>query len=385
MYVHIRTYMYLCMYIYTYVHTFIHKRTVCTYMYAFPICSMYIHVCTCTYMYIHVYVLYVYISSPSLPPSLPPFLCMYYMYVHIHVCMYVCMYVHVCMYVYIVSFLSLSSSISLSFPFSLPPFLSATQGAPVERDTDNTTCVTNIDWRTSYACSLDMVDSSGWNITNPVTHQSYDLSTLGPTLSQIYVENGFRYNYTIGLAGNHIDCGSFDQDYQNPIGACQTRLDTGKSYILGRVNSTLQFIGEELRVEYRNGNFCHHVSAPRKAILSFVCNKTASTSGYLEVLPEEGCEYTFNIHTKTVCKEKLVPAVECFASGYATLGSFMSLKAPPISVPTGTAYVAVCGGVSPDNQVEQGSQSCPHGAAACLIPDRSVYAKVHSHLSEHLW
>ena len=224
---------------------------------------------------------------------------------------------------------------------------------------------------TQYACPLDAVNPHSWNITNPATHQNFDLHDLGPSLSRIFVENGNTYNYTVGLAGHQIDCGTLGWDYDNPIGACQTRLDTGKSYILGRRNNSLQFVGEGLRVEYKNGNFCHHANANRKAVLTFVCNRTAPSSGYLEILPEEECEYTFSIHTPKVCKKKVAPSFECFVSGYAELSTLASLKVPAIRLPGGgTVYVAVCGPISADNQVDSGAPAvCPYGAAACLVQD----------------
>ena len=262
-----------------------------------------------------------------------------------------------------------STVISSSLPPSPSPLLLLSlQGVPVERDTNNLTCVTNIDWLTEYACPLDTANPGGWNITNPVTHETFDLRDLSPSLSQIFEENGDRYNYTIGLTGHQISCGGGGWDYHNPIGACQTRLDSGKAYVLGRINNTLQFIGEELRVEYRNGNFCHHANAPRKAVLTFVCNRTAPKTGYLEVLPEEECEYTFNVHTPKACKRKEAPMVECFVPGYASLGSFTSLRAPAIAASGGTVYVAVCGPIAAGNQVDgEGAKVCPYGAAACLV------------------
>ena len=234
--------------------------------------------------------------------------------------------------------------------------------------------MTNIDWLTQYACPLDAVNPSGWNITNPVTHQNFDLRTLSPSLSQIYVDDMISYNYTVGLAGHQIECGASGKDYNNPIGACQTRVDSGKSYILGRLNISLRFVGEELRVEYRNGNFCHHVDAPRRTVLTFVCNQTAPKTGYLEVLPEEACEYTFNVHTPKACPKKTVSPVECYAPGYASLSSLVSQRNPPIPIVgekgIGTAYLAVCGPISTDNQmVAVASSMCPSGAAACLVLD----------------
>lgn len=148
-------------------------------------------------------------------------------------------------------------------------------------------------------------------------------------------------------------------------------MDNGKSYILGRVNNNLQFVGEELRIEYKNGSFCHHVSAPRKAVLTFVCNRSAPASGYLEVLPEEECEYTFNIHTPKACKKRVGPSIECYVEGFSGLSTLTTLKVPPVQVPGGgTAYLAVCEAISADNQEDtKASSVCSDSAAACLVHD----------------
>ena len=101
-----------------------------------------------------------------------------------------------------------------------------------------------------------------------------------------------------------------------------------------------------------------------------MCNATAPESGYLEVLPEEECEYTFNVHTPEACQRNNASAVECFVPGYAALGSMTSFRVPPVKVQSGTAYLAVCGPISADNQlIVQAASVCPYGAAACVVQD----------------
>ena len=100
-------------------------------------------------------------------------------------------------------------------------------------------------------------------------------------------------------------------------------------------------------------------------------NYTAPTTGYLEVLPEEECDYKFNIHTPRACSKKVAPLYECFVPGFSSLSSLAGIRVPPILVPgVWTAYLAVCGPRSVDNQlIAAAASTCPYGAVACLLKD----------------
>ena len=59
-----------------------------------------------------------------------------------------------------------------------------------------------------------------------------------------------------------------------------------------------------------------------------------------------------------------------FVQGYAVLGSMTSFRVPPVKAQSGTAYLAVCGPISADNQlIVQAASVCPYGAAACVVQD----------------
>ncbi len=239
--------------------------------------------------------------------------------------------------------------------------VSIPQGVPSLVRDDQTSCETSIEWFTQYACARDASSSSPWVITNPVTHQVYNLTTLSPVLSRIHAgDDGVRYNYSLGLGGHSVKCPGHDA---GDVGACQSKLSSGSSYAIGAVNSTLSFIGGELRVEYTHGDWCHHSVVQRKTVVSFECDSRE----LLEVLPERACEYSFVVHTPLVCEEGQKIGIECQLEGFADLTEFLSLSAPAIRVnDSAKAFVSVCAPISADNQEDSSSQGCSDRAAACV-------------------
>ena len=271
----------------------------------------------------------------------------------------------------------LTPSCSFSLPLSLPhlPSLSppspspSPQGVPrLQEDSDNQ-CETRIEWLTQYACPLDTTASKSWVITNNITHQVFNLTTLNATLSRTYIEqDGTRYRYTIGLAGHPLRrCGT----HTDNVGACQEKLGTNEAHLLGRINNSLQLLGGELRVEYSNGSFCTHVRISRKAVITFECDSRE----FLQVLPEVDCEYSFIVHTSLACAKKSVIGVECSVDGFEDLEVFLSLKSPPVplsNTSSAVAFVSVCDPISRDNQENSTALRCPSGAAACIVNGRWV-------------
>ena len=201
-------------------------------------------------------------------------------------------------------------------------------------------------------------------INNTVTHQVFNLTKLSPTLSSVYVEqDGTRYNYTVSLAGHTVGaCGSHNDN----VGACQVKVGTSEAHLLGRVNNTLQLLGEELRVEYTNGSVCTHVHKPRKAVITFECDSRE----FLQVLPEADCEYSFVVHTDLACAQTSAISVECSVDGFDDLQVFLSLKSSPIvlsNTSAARAFISVCDPISRDNQENSTALRCPSGAAACIV------------------
>ena len=243
------------------------------------------------------------------------------------------------------------------------------QGVPEITNINNDLCEVDIDWSTQYACPLDATSNTTWTVTNPVTNQTYNLTTLPKYIEQNYTElDGTTYTYIIGLNGYALkptQCPGHENT--TDIGGCQRRsgADHGKS--LGKINTTLNFVGGELRVEYRDGDVCHHTHTGRKTVITFECD----TQNILEVLPEEDCEYSFIIHTSLACTRNERIGVHCQVSGFDDLAAFLSLKTPAIPLGDSSqgakAYVSVCEPIGSDNQADVAALTCPKGSAACTI------------------
>lgn len=243
------------------------------------------------------------------------------------------------------------------------------QGVPKITNINKDLCEVDIDWSTQYACPLDAISKTTWVVTNPVTNQTYNLTTLPNFLEQNYTElDGTTYTYTVGLNGHALDPAQCPgHENAADIGACQRRVGSEHGKSLGKINKTLDFIGGELRVEYRDGDVCHHTNTGRKSAITFECD----SQDLLEVLPEEDCEYSFVVHTNLSCARNERIGVHCQVSGFDDLATFLSLKTPAIPLGEGSqgakAYMSVCEPIGSDNQADSAALSCPTGSAACII------------------
>ena len=223
-------------------------------------------------------------------------------------------------------------------------------------------CETTIDWPTQYACPLNAAGVREWKVQDPSTGHVFDLTNITSVLSANYTQSGTTYTYTIGLANHTVPCPGAKVDN---VGACQTAILSGKSFALGVTNSTLQFVAESVRTEYRGGTYCHLVKGPRKAVVLFECD---TRDDFLEVLPEQVCEYTFVVHTRLVCVGDQAIGVECELPGFQGLVTLASLRIDPVPLKGGgTFFVSVCRPISAYNQRSSLALQCPKGAAACSV------------------
>ncbi len=231
-----------------------------------------------------------------------------------------------------------------------------------------TNCVVRIDWTTKYACPRDS-KVTDWFVEDPVTHQQFNLSALPSSLFSTYTdkEYGAKYNYTVGLGGNGVLCPRKDGS-QLHIGACQFTLSAIESHThsvhsLGSIssNTTLQYIGGEISVEYLHGDECHHVARERKTVVSFVCEQARNT--FLEVFPEMECVYSFVVHTDLVCKDSENIGVPCIVPHFANLDVFQSYGVVKLILnDTAMVLLTVCSTLD-----DSRPSKCPKGAAVCLI------------------
>ncbi len=241
------------------------------------------------------------------------------------------------------------------------------QGEPTLVEDDSKNCVVRIDWTTKYACPRDS-RVADWFVEDPVTHQQFNLSALPPLLYSTYTEaDDSKYNYTVGLGGSAVVCPGKNGALLH-IGACQYTLSSVETHThsvhsLGSIssNTTLQYVGGEISVEYLHGDECHRVLRERKTVVSFACEQ--SRNAFLEVFPEEECEYSFVVHTDIVCKESNNIGVPCMLPHFANLDVFQARGMVEVKLnDTAMVLFTVCSTLD-----SRRPPKCPKGAAVCLL------------------
>lgn len=104
-------------------------------------------------------------------------------------------------------------------------------------------CVVIFNWETVYACS-QFASSTNWTVENPVTGQTYNLTQLKPILSATSSDRKYggcvlvsfklilRYNFTVGLAGWSVPCGT-----SSNVSICQTSVSDHRTFVLARATN----------------------------------------------------------------------------------------------------------------------------------------------------
>ena len=94
----------------------------------------------------------------------------------------------------------------------------------------------------------------------------------------------------------------------------------------------------------------------------FECDNVAES--FLEVLPENNCEYTFVVHTTLACptgSEGQI-GVECSAEGFHDLVAFQRISTRTVYTDTGKrVFLSVC------RTIGNAGGGCDPGAGACVM------------------
>ena len=94
-------------------------------------------------------------------------------------------------------------------------------------------------------------------------------------------------------------------------------------------------------------------------VILFECDKRGET--FLEVMPENLCEYTFVVHTHLACTRDASIGVECQVEGFHDLVRLQIIQSQMVMVrPHQTAYISICSTLGP------GVGRCVADSAACL-------------------
>ena len=82
---------------------------------------------------------------------------------------------------------------------------------------------------------------------------------------------------------------------------------------------------------------------------------------FLEVMPENMCEYTFVVHTKLACPHTTNIGVECRVEGFHDLVAFQRMPGRSVKAEgKATLFISVC------DALGTSVPGCDSGSASCL-------------------
>lgn len=219
-------------------------------------------------------------------------------------------------------------------------------------------------WRTSKACPIRKSQGDNCRVRDPRTGYEFDLSSLK---GKDYPVRNDKYIYHLSVCGplqrgicTHIDTGN------DTVASCQ--VDGAKEKIGGLANQVLSFVGEQLILNYTNGDTCHRIYQ-RSTEIYFSCHRDRHP-GVPEFIKEtEECTYLFSWPTALACIP--VKTTSCSyndGQGHSYDLSPLAMDSRNWEVEHSTddtkknIYINVCRSL-----VQQGgSWKCPSSAASCM-------------------
>ncbi|KAG7219113.1 hypothetical protein INR49_019321 [Caranx melampygus] len=216
-------------------------------------------------------------------------------------------------------------------------------------------------WRTSEACP---VRKSKVPVRDPRSGYEFNLSSLkGRDYS---VQNG-KYTYHLSVCEGlkrgvctHQDAGS------DSVSSCQA--DGDKHKIAGMANQFLSYMGDQLILNYTNGETCHKIYQ-RSTEIYFSCHPDKNPGEPTFIKETSDCTYMFSWPTALACVP--VKTTSCSyndGQGHSYDLSSLAMDSQNWEVETSSEdtskryYINVCRSL-----VQQGGPwKCPSSAASCL-------------------
>ena len=221
-----------------------------------------------------------------------------------------------------------------------------------------------------YACPIGpSVTHGNCSILDPLTGSVVNISSeLKSTFFSVNTDN---FIYNVSICGKPLKCDGSDK---LPHGGCQIEKQGEKrQFSIGMFNeSKLESVDGKLSLTYQHGEKCHHISAYRKTVINFECNRT-DTQGSLRFIQENNCEYVFTFSTNLdiVCHEA-VPEIDCSVPGFDLSPianapyshDIIKLQESQEHLPRFTmAMVSICHPLNHSHLLVRG---CTPGQAACI-------------------
>ncbi|XP_011491456.3 cation-independent mannose-6-phosphate receptor [Oryzias latipes] len=213
-------------------------------------------------------------------------------------------------------------------------------------------------WRTSEACPIRRSKGENCQVQDPRSGFQFDLSSLKgrdfPIRSQEYV-----YHLSV--------CGPLQKDvcsHGESVSSCQVNGDRQK--IAGMANQNLVFVGDQILLNYTNGETCHKIYQ-RSTLISFSCHPDAGPGEPEFIKETPDCSYLFTWPTALACAK----TISCSYND----DQGRSYDLSPLALDSGNweaelptqgterrFFMNVCRSL-----VQQaGPWKCPSGAASCM-------------------
>ncbi|KAI3364465.1 hypothetical protein L3Q82_011257, partial [Scortum barcoo] len=219
-------------------------------------------------------------------------------------------------------------------------------------------------WRTSEACPIRKAQGNDCRVRDPRSGYEFNLSSLK---GQDYTIKNNKYTYHLSICGGlhqgvcaHKDTGS------DAVSACQVDGDSHK--IAGMANQVLSYMGDQLILNYTNGETCHKIYK-RSTEIYFSCHPDMHPGAPEFIKETPDCTYLFSWPTALAC----IPVKTTSCSYNDGLGHSYDLSSlamdsrnwqvePSTEDTNKQFYINVCRSL-----VQQGgSWKCPSSAASCL-------------------
>nr|QPB70590.1 insulin-like growth factor 2 receptor [Pampus argenteus] len=219
-------------------------------------------------------------------------------------------------------------------------------------------------WRTSEACPIRKSQGNDCRVRDPKSGYEFDLSSLK---GKDYGTSSGKYTYHLSVCGGlqrgictHKDTGN------DSVSSCQ--VDGSIHKIAGLENQVLSYVGDQLILNYTNGEICHKIYQ-RSTEIYFSCHPDMHPGApeFIKETPE--CTYLFTWPTALACVP--VKTTSCSyndGQGHSYDLSPLAMEAQNWEVEPSTDdtsrqfYINVC-----RTLVQQGgSWKCPSSAASCV-------------------
>ncbi|XP_028253968.1 cation-independent mannose-6-phosphate receptor [Parambassis ranga] len=219
-------------------------------------------------------------------------------------------------------------------------------------------------WRTSEACPIRKAQGKNCRVRDPKSGYEFNLSSLK---GQDYSIHSGKYTYYLSVCGalQKDVCTHHDTGIES-VSSCQVEGDSHK--IAGMSNQILTYVGDQIILNYTNGETCHKIYQ-RSTEIHFSCHPDRHPGEPEFIKETSDCTYVFDWPTALACVP--IKTTSCSYNdghGHSYDLSPLAMTSENWEVELSTTstkksfYINVCRSL-----VQQGDSSqCPSNAASCM-------------------